>query len=146
MKEKILKIVRNEAFLYLFFGLLTTVVNYASFLLFLQFLGYDKVLTVNTISFVFASSFAYITNKLFVFQSKSWGFKVLCKEILSFFSARILSYFFEQIGLYVSTDIMNLERFSIFGIDGILISKVILSFLAVLLNWVFSKFFIFKKG
>lgn len=146
MKEKILKIVRNEAFLYLSFGLLTTVVNYASFLLFLQFLGYDKVLTVNTISFVFASSFAYITNKLFVFQSKSWGFKVLCKEILSFFSARILSYFFEQIGLYVSTDIMNLERFSIFGIDGILISKVILSFLAVLLNWVFSKFFIFKKG
>lgn len=146
MKEKIFKIVRNEAFLYLFFGLLTTVVNYASFLLFLQFLGYDKVLIVNTISFVFASSFAYITNKLFVFQSKSWKFKILCKEILSFFSARIFSYFFEQIGLYVSTDIMNLERFSIFGIDGILISKVMLSFLAVLLNWVFSKFFIFKKG
>ncbi len=145
MKEKILKILKSETISYLFFGVLTTIVNYASFLLFLQFLGYDKVLIVNTISFVFASSFAYITNKLFVFQSKSWEFKILCKEILAFFSARILSYLFEQIGLYISTDIMHLERFSVFGIDGVLISKVILSFLVVLLNWVVSKFFIFKK-
>lgn len=144
MKDRLLKIMKSEAFSYLFFGVLTTVVNYVSFLLFLSFLGYDRVLTVNTISFIFAASFAYITNKVFVFHSKEWKFKALFKEVISFFSARVMSYFLEQIGLYICTDVLYFERYSIFGINAVLISKVVLSFLVVLINWVVSKFIIFK--
>lgn len=145
MKEKILKIIKSEAFLYLFFGGLTTLVNYISFWLALQILGYNRILTVNTISFICAVTFAYVTNKLFVFNSKSWKWEILKKELPSFLSARILSYFIEQIGLYLCADVFHFEKYSCFGIDGVLISKVVLSFLVVLLNWAVSKFLVFKK-
>lgn len=101
--------------------------------------------TVNTVSFVCAVIFAYITNKIFVFKSTSWQAAVLFKEMLSFLSARLLSYFFEQAGLYLCTDILKLEKYSVLGINGVLIAKVVLSFLVVLLNWAVSKFFIFKR-
>ena len=145
MKEKILKILKSETGSYLFFGVMTTAVNYVSFIVFLKLLGYDRVLTVNTIAFVFAATFAYFTNKLFVFRSKSFEFKVLIKEIIAFFSARIMSYLFEQAGLYISSDVLQLERFSVLGINCVLIAKVVLSFTVVLINWAISKFFIFKQ-
>lgn len=146
LKEKILKVVKSETGSYLIFGAMTTFVNYVSFWIALQFLGYNHILTVNTISFICAVAFAYITNKLYVFKSKSWHYSILIKEIATFLSARLLSYFFEQAGLYLCADIWHLEKYIILGIDGVLISKVVLSFLVVLLNWAVSKYFIFKKS
>lgn len=145
MRDRIIKFLKSETWLYLFFGFMTTIVNYVSFWLALQLLGYDKILVVNTISFVCAVIFAYVTNKIFVFNSKSWKWDVLKTEIPSFLSARILSYLFEQAGLYLCADVLHLERFSLLGVDGVLISKVVLSFLVVILNWFVSKFYIFKK-
>lgn len=146
MKDKIIKLTKSETGLYLFYGVMTTVVNYVSFWLALQLFGYDRILIVNTISFVCAVVFAYITNKLFVFKSKSWKMSVLKVEIPSFLSARILSYLFEQLGLYLSANVLHLERYSVLEIDGVLIAKIILSFAVVLLNWAISKFLIFKKN
>ena len=140
MKEKIIRLIKSETGLYLVFGFLTTAVNYISFWIALQYLGYERILTVNTVSFVCA-----VTNKIFVFKSTSWQAAVLFKEMLSFLSARLLSYFFEQAGLYLCTDILKLEKYSVLGINGVLIAKVVLSFLVVLLNWAVSKFFIFKR-
>ncbi len=145
MKDKIFNILKNETGVYLFYGVLTTVVNYLSFTLGVYFLGYNHILIVNTISFVLATVFAYVTNKLFVFKSKSWKWSSLKVEILSFFSARIFSYFFEQFGLYLSADIFHLEKYLILGFDGVFITKIGLSFAVVILNWGVSKFFIFKK-
>lgn len=145
MKDKLIKILKSETGAYLFFGLMVTVVNYISFVLALMVLGYEQVLLVNTIAFVCAVIFAYITNKLFVFKSKSWSWSTLRVEIPAFLSARILSYFFEQFGLYVSVDILKLEQYEVLGIDGVLIAKVVLSIVVVISNWVISKFFIFKK-
>ena len=146
MINKIIKLIRSEAGLYLIFGFMTTIVNYVTFWLALQILGYEEILVVNTISFISAVVFAYITNKIFVFKSKEWKWSVLRKELISFISARILSYLFEQLGLFFSANILHLEKYIIFGVDGVLISKVILSFAVVLLNWFISKFYIFKKG
>lgn len=145
MRKKILSLITSEAGMYLIFGVLTTVVNYGAFWIFLKILGDDLVLTVNTIAFVFAVTFAYITNKIFVFKSKSWKPKILSKEIFSFLAARIASYFFEQIGLFICVEYLNVGEKTLLGFDGILVSKVILSFVAVLVNYVFSKFIIFKK-
>ena len=145
MKEKILKIIKSETFLYLFYGILTTAVNYLSFWAALKTLGYNYILIVNTISFICAVIFAYITNKLFVFKSKSWKWSVLKVEIPSFLSARIISYFFEQLGLYLSVTVFHIERYSFLGLDGAYITKIVLSFVVVILNWAVSKFFIFKK-
>lgn len=110
MKEKIIRLIKSETGLYLILGFLTTAVNYISFWIALQHLGYERILTVNTVSFVCAVIFAYITNKIFVFNSTSRQAAVLFKEMLSFLSARLLSYFFEQAGLYLCTDILKLEK------------------------------------
>lgn len=145
MKNKLINMITVEAGMYLIFGVLTTIVNYGAFWIFLHLLGDELVLTVNTIAFVFAVTFAYITNKIFVFKSKSWKPKILIKEISSFLAARIVSYFFEQAGLFVCVEYLHVGEIKILGFDGILVSKVILSFVAVLVNYVFSKFIIFKK-
>ena len=146
MIAKLLKLAKSETGLYLIFGALTTLVNYIVFIIFAAVLGYARVLTVNTIAFVIAASFAYFTNKIFVFGSKNWNFKTLIKEIPAFFAARIFSYLFEQAGLYLATDVLKLQGFSIFGVDAILLVKLILSVGVIIINWVISKFFIFKKS
>ena len=115
------KLINGKIGSYLIFGVLTTLVNYVVFIIFSFILGYEKVLLINTIAFITAMIFAYITNKLFVFHSRSWSCKVLFKEITAFILARIFSYFFEQVGLYISADIWHLERYNIFDIDGIII-------------------------
>ncbi len=145
MRNFILKYAKSETVKYLFFGVLTTVVNYVSFIIFLKIMGYDKVLIVNTISFVLSVLFAFFTNKIWVFKSKNWKFLQLCKEGGIFISARILSYLFEQLGLFISSDILRLEKIYIFGLSGILIAKVVLSFTVVLINWVVSKYLVFKE-
>ena len=139
------KLNKGEIGRYLIFGVLTTLVNYVVFIIFSFVLGYELVLVTNTIAFITSIIFAYITNKLYVFRSRSWTYKLLFKEITAFFSARVFSYFFEQVGLYICADIWHLEKYHIFGVDGIIISKVVLNFFVIALNWVFSKFFIFKR-
>lgn len=143
--NKILNFFKKETISYLFYGVLTTVVSYVSFYIASLILSYDFILIINTISFICAVVFAYITNKLFVFKSKSWKWSTLKIEIPSFLSARIFSYFLEQFGLYLSVNVIHLERYSVFEINGVYIAKIVLSFAVVILNWAVSKFLIFKK-
>ncbi|MBR6510552.1 MAG: GtrA family protein [Clostridia bacterium] len=145
MLKKLMKLIKSETGLYLLFGVLTTLVNYVVFVSFSFILGHEMVLITNTIAFIVSVVFAYITNKLYVFKSKSWEYKILLKEISAFILARVFSYFFEQIGLYICADILHLEKYAMLGIDGIIISKAILNIFVIILNWVFSKFIIFKK-
>ena len=144
-KDKILNFFKSETISYLFYGVLTTVVSYVSFYIASLILSYDFILIINTISFICAVVFAYITNKLFVFKSKSWKWSTLKIEIPSFLSARIFSYLLEQFGLYLSVNVLHLEQYSVFEINGVYIAKIVLSFAVVILNWAISKFFIFKK-
>ena len=144
MRNILKKTINRETVTYLIFGLLTTVINYAVFWLFLKILGGAAALIANVVAFVFATSFAYVTNKLFVFQSCSWKGAVIRKEILSFLSARVLSFLFEEAGLFVCANLLKLGRYTVWGIDGIMLSKIILSLVVVAINYVLSKFLIFK--
>ena len=90
------KIVNKETILYVVFGVLTTLVNFVAFKLFTMV--FDKLISSqlgvhisNVLAWIFAVAFAYVTNKLFVFESKSWEGKVLAKEIPSFVAARLFS-------------------------------------------------------
>lgn len=129
--------------MYIVFGILTTVVNYSVFLLCYNtlFRGKDG-LYANIITFIAAVLFAFVVNKLFVFESKSWSFMVLKKEIPSFLATRI--------GLFYAEKILRLNRFEVLRIwdtviDGIVIAKLALAIVVVLLNYVFYKFFVFKS-
>lgn len=125
----------KEVIMYLIFGVLTTLVNIVSFYVM------DKLnvplYVNNTIAWILSVSFAFVTNKLFVFESKSMNMKVVVKEGLSFFGFRLLSYFVDMLCIFILVDVFNI---------GKMISKVIGNIIVIIINYIFSKLFIFKKG
>ncbi|CEN26690.1 GtrA family protein [Paraclostridium sordellii] len=139
-------LLNTETLSYLFFGVLTTVVNYTAFVGALFLLGEEKPLLANTIAFILATFFAYITNKIWVFKINNWKIKNLIAEIVSFSGVRIVSFFFEQIGLSIFISVFNVGEYAIFGLNGVIAAKIILSFIVVVVNYALSKFFIFNKA
>lgn len=141
----------KELISYVFFGVLTTVVSLVSFKIADVVLGEELYLISNSISWVLAVLFAYITNKLWVFESKTWDKKVVFKEMLGFFSARLFSFGVESLGLWIAISLCHMGKLSFtiwsININGNMIAKIIMQFVVLVLNYVFSKFLIFaKKG
>lgn len=153
-KIKELFIKYKEIITYIIFGVLTTVVSWGSYTVFVEMLSM-KVFVGNLLSWVCAIVFAYITNKLWVFESKSWKPNVIGKEIVTFVASRGVTGVIEIlcVPLLAKTGFDNifygiLEKINIsVGIlftDGIY-SKIFLSVIVVILNYFFSKFVIFSK-
>ena len=140
-----MKIVKSETFSYLFYGVLTTIVNYAIFIVGLSTMGEDNVLVVNVIAFIGATLFAYLTNKIFVFNSRTWNVRTIFLEMSKFVGARIFSLFVEQVGLYIGSEILRLGEYVLLSVNCLIIAKVVLSFASVILNYFASKFIVFKK-
>ena len=129
MKEKLreLLIRWRETIAYLFFGVLTVVVNTMLFLLLDLFL--DEMVA-NTLAFLLSVLFAYWTNTLFVFQQRlNW------KTFSAFFGMRIGTIFIDNGGMYL------LLRADF----GKLFSKCAVNAVIIVLNYLFSKFIIYKK-
>ena len=154
MKELIKKLINKETITYLIFGVLTTVVNLVVFkvfdMLFTAVTETDLTLLTNFIAWVFAVVFSYITNKLWVFESKSWKFDVLKKEVPAFAGARIFSLGIEELGLlifisWLGFDRINLDIFGLFSVGGKMIVKIVLGVVVVVINYIFSKLIIFKN-
>ena len=140
--------------MYLIFGVLTTVVSWGTYTVFVN-LCKMSVFWANLVSWVCAVTFAYITNKLWVFESKSWEIKFVLKEAVSFFASRGVTGVIEIVcvPLLVKTSFDNLfyNLFEKMGVgmkilftDGIY-SKVVVSFIIIILNYVFSKLIVFKN-
>ena len=148
IKELIIKY--KEILLYLIFGVLTTAVSIFSFWLFGLFIPSNLYLITNVISWVIAVIFAFVTNKLFVFESKKWGKDELSSEIPKFLGARVFSLIIEELGLILFIDLLNFNEFSKailgFNITGELIAKTIMSVIVIILNYFFSKFIIFARS
>ena len=140
----------REPILYILFGALTTLVNFACFWLFNDLLGRERYLISNIIAWIFAVAFAYVTNKLLVFKSKRFDFRTALREIPEFLAARLLSLGIEEGGLWLLVDKLGFGDFSFeffkTQITGELISKLILAVIVVILNYIFSKFIIFAKN
>lgn len=145
MKKLLQKLINRETLTYLIFGVLTTLVNYVVFWLFDRLLTEHWVLVTNAIAFVAAVAFAYVTNKLFVFESKSWAPKVVWKELIMFVAARLFSFGLEELGLLLARDVFHAASYTLLGIGGLMIAKILLSVLTVVLNYFFSKFMVFTK-
>ena len=149
--DKIKKILNRETVLYIIFGVATTVVNYVVFYLLYNVLwSQSRSLEANAAAFVAAVIFAFVVNKLFVFESKSWSVDTLKREIPSFLAARIGSFGIEEAGLFLCEKVLKLGgviAITLGGValDWITVVKVALAFVVVALNYVFCKLFIFKK-
>lgn len=118
---------------YLVFGGLTTVVNFAVYYPLEGVAGY---LTANVIAWIAAVVFAYIVNKLFVFESNSRNLSVLVYEILTFFAARLLSLGLEELVLYLLVEQAQFNS---------RIVKIFAQILVIVFNYFASKFVIFRK-
>ena len=140
----------KELITYVIFGVLTTLVNFFAFWLFTKILGEELYLINNAIAWVVGVIFAYITNKLFVFESKSWNLKLIAKEITGFLGARIFSFLVEEGGMFLFITVLGLGEKSLtilnLTITGQFIVKILLAVIVVVMNYVFSKFFIFKSS
>lgn len=143
-RKLIEKFFTAEVLTYIFFGVLTTVVNTLAFELFYNDLGLTSAIA-KCIAFAFAVLFAFVTNKLFVFRSKSWAKNVVSKEFSAFFLTRLGAFLLELGALSFCDYVLHVGSQSLFGIDGVRIAQFALSLISVILNYIFSKFLIFKK-
>jgi putative flippase GtrA len=124
-----------DLLIYLIFGVLTTVVNYLVYLPIYNQLGLSAAIS-NVIAWSAAVSFAYLTNKPFVFKSNDWSMRTVMPELAKFVGCRVVSGLLETGILLVCVDMLHW--------NGNL-WKIIASVLVVVLNYVTSKFLVFKK-
>ena len=149
--EKLKKLLNRETVLYIIFGVATTVVNYVVFHLLYNVLWHQRnSLTANAAAFVAAVIFAFVVNKLFVFESRSWNADTLKREIPSFLAARIGSFGIEEAGLFLAEKVLKLGgviaiTLGTVVLDWITVIKVALAFVVVALNYVVCKLIVFKK-
>lgn len=124
----------KETILYLFFGIFTTLVNIVSYLFFTRIASFN-FMVANSLAWMLAVLFAYVTNKFFVFKSVTIEITFLLGEFLSFVSFRLLSGFIEMIIMYIMIDLLFVNDF---------IVKIITNIIVIILNYLFSKMIIFK--
>lgn len=135
MKEKILKLYYRyrELIDYAFFGGLTTVVNIVVF--FILDTGFNwPYLIANAIAIILSILFAYITNKIWVFKSDTQNARETFLEFFRFLGFRLISGLADMLTMWVLVDLLTVDTS---------LSKLATQFIVVVLNYVFSKFFIF---
>jgi len=152
----------KEIIMYLIFGVLTTLVSWLTFALlepvFAAAFGGSSVMfelsgvkityttfaifLANLLSWVAGVAFAFVTNKIWVFESKSWKPAVAFKELWLFVAARLITGVLEWFGVPLLVAI-GMDQ-PLFGVDGF-VAKIVVSVIVVILNYVFSKLIIFKE-
>ena len=130
----------EEIINYIIVGGLTTVVSLLSFYIVRIFiLTNDSQIDIqiaNIISWFLSVLFAFITNKKYVFKSNEKG-KEKLKEMIKFYLSRVTTLFIEMLTMWILTDLINIDD---------KIAKLIVQVILVILNYVFSKLFVFKKN
>lgn len=131
---------KNEEIInYLIFGVLTTIISVISYLIFANLLFIEKNdLTVqisNVLSWICAVTFAYITNRKYVFKSKTKG-KQKLKEITNFTLARIASLILDMLTMFILFTLMHIND---------TIAKLIVQIIITITNYLLSKIIVFKK-
>ncbi len=132
----------EEKWLYLFFGVLTTAVSFitagiAKSLLESAGMGKGAVSILSTaISWVFAVTFAYVTNRLWVFESKAKGAKEITAEAASFYGGRVFTFFTEMAMMWLGYSRLHINYW---------VTKVAANVIVLILNYVISKLFVFRN-
>ncbi|MGN1114040.1 MAG: GtrA family protein [Oscillospiraceae bacterium] len=133
----------KEMLLYCFFGALTTVVSFIALgipeFIFTDIFGISKDIAVvpsNVISWICAVTFAYVTNRIWVFEHTAHGAKGIFAEAFSFYSGRFVTLVVETVMMWFGVSILDINMW---------IVKIIASIVVFILNYIISKVFIFRK-
>lgn len=128
-------ILSEEVVGYLVFGVLTTLVNIAAFAVLSGRMRIPE-LVANVIAWLLSVLFAYVTNRLFVFQSKARSAGALLREAGLFFAARLLSLGIDEGGMALCLYVLHWDK---------MLAKVLMNVIVVILNYFASKLLIFRK-
>ena len=133
--ERIRALLREhrEILSYVFWGVMTTAVNYVSYTLLTELL-HVHYLTSTVIAWIISVLFAYFVNKLFVFQSKGWGRKAL-RELWQMVASRLFSLGLEMAIMWFFVDTLHCNH---------LVIKLLANVVVVIVNYVLSKWIIFR--
>ena len=136
--EKIKKLLKKYKFIILYgiFGVLTTIINIVTYALCYDMFNISNVVS-NIIAWVLSVLFAFITNKIWVFESKSFDFKIFIKELWNFIVCRLATGALDLSIMYVGVDLLK---------GPALILKIASNIIVIILNYVMSKLFVFKNG
>lgn len=135
--KRILELIKkyDNVLAYLFFGGLTTVVNYVIYLPCYNLLELSATVS-NIIAWFFAVAFAFLTNKPFVFKSHDWSWKTVFPELTKFVGCRLGSGLLETVIIFVTVDCLSWNGNWM---------KLITSVLVVIANYFGSKLLVFRK-
>lgn len=125
----------KEQISYLFFGVMTTVINFIIYFVLTNAFRMDE-LVANSFAWIASVLFAFITNKLFVFNSKNIDKKTLVKEVTGFIGARIVSFWMETMIMYIGINLLFIND---------IIVKVFSNAMVIIMNYILSKLIVFKK-
>lgn len=128
------KWINNQAVRYIFFGGCTTLVNLVMYYLLRTVLGID-IVTANTAAILTAIAFAYVVNKLFVFEHRASSVKALLKEAGGFIGMRLGTMLIEILGVLLLS--------CIWGVND-MAAKLVLQVVILVLNYLISRFVVFK--
>lgn len=122
----------REPLIYIINGGFTTIINFAVYIVMTKLFG-THVLIANTIAWITAVIYAFVTNKIFVFRNR----QNILKQFVMFSGLRVISYLIEETALYLFVIRWNFDD---------LIVKILVAVIIVATNYIFSKFIIFKKS
>ena len=125
----------EDILLYLIFGVLTTVVNWAVYFPLFNYAG-TPATAATAISWAVSVAFAFVTNKPIVFKSHDWSAKTVMPELAGFVGCRVGSGLLEMGIILLTVDILRW--------NGNLM-KIFVSVLVVIINYVGSKLLFRKK-
>lgn len=125
----------KELLLYVIFGGFTTLINIVVYYVCRSLLKIE-VVPADVIAWFLSVVFAYITNKLFVFESRSWGLMLVLREAAEFFAARVVSLGVDVLFLYVTVQLLSWWEMPM---------KIAANIIVIIINYIFSKLIIFKK-
>ncbi len=125
----------KEILLYLFFGGLAFIVSVTTYILFNVIIGINELIA-NILSWVVTVLFAYITNKIWVFQAPTKYFSEFMIQLFLFFSGRIVTLVVEEIILFLFVTLLEC--------NGIIV-KIFAQVVVIVLNYIISKLFVFAK-
>lgn len=128
------KLLKKETICYLIFGIITTAINLGTYRLCTTFNIIYELSTI--IAWVIALIFAFVTNKLFVFESTNMQPSIVLKEAISFVSARLFSGLCDLGFMIFAVRMIQMDDF---------IAKIITGVFVVVINYIFSKLFVFKN-
>ncbi|KAA6450261.1 GtrA family protein [Bacillus atrophaeus] len=121
--------------MYIIMGIFTTAVNISSFYILVEILDTDYK-TATVIAWILSVLFAYITNKIYVFQQKTSDMRSLLRELTAFFSVRLLS-----LGIDLGMMILLVSQFH----TNETLAKILDNVVIVVVNYIASKWLVFKK-